>query len=208
MKLNFLFLISIVFPFLVKCESNITKNNQSQNYDNDDDDFLPDSFNELKSKFGNVKFKVNIYPNQTCSTDSSIQTIQEFNLSNQCTCLSTDKYCYQELINHPYFLKYKWNFTNHSKYNYYNISECIFNYGKYNTSCIPCGDFYMEVEAVITRHLCWIVDIGVIILITFLVGGICMCLFGYSYSRRRRFGYQTIITTDNSQNTKYRFYTK
>ena len=50
---------------------NYSLGNQSffppQSFYNDDDDFVPDNFNQLKSKFGNVEFNVRIYSNSSCN---------------------------------------------------------------------------------------------------------------------------------------------
>lgn len=203
MKLLPVFLISIILPSLVRCQ-NYTNNLDM--YQEDDDDYFPENYNQLKSKFGNVEFQVNIFTNQTCLEKNykNIMSINTFNFPSQCSCINSNEYCYQELLLQPYFLKHKWNFTNYSQYNSYNISKCILNHSLSKQTCFPCQDVYISMEAILTRNLCWMIDIGMIVLIICLLGCLVMCFFGYLYSRRKRLGYQTVITNNN---TKYKFYT-
>jgi len=179
----------------------------------DDDSIAVDNFNQLKSKFGNIDFQVRLMENSSCQTSNLVEANHSFNFPTECTCINSDFYCFQELIKQNYFLKYKWNFSNHSlnpqnisqvSYLTKNISSCILNQSRtFDTElCFPCEDYYISVEAIITRKLCWMIDIGILLVVICFLGGMCFCLFGIqTYRNQTRNGYQRVSTT------RYRFFT-
>lgn len=211
MFLSFLILSFLSFAFTSKIET--TTHMPHTLYD-DDDSIIPDNIHQLKSKFGDVGFQVNLFQNSSCQSSSYVvEANHNFNFPTECTCVNSNYFCFQELIRKPYFLKYTWNFSNHSVYpsnhseaSYLsrNISYCILNQSRsFNSDiCFPCQDFYISTEALINRKLCWMIDIGFLLVVIALLGGMCFCLYGFhTYRHRNQNGYQRIPTT------RYRFFT-
>lgn len=171
------------------------------------------NFNQIKSKFGNVDFQVRLAENSSCQTSYLVEANHNFNFPAECTCINSNFYCLQELIQQPYFLKYIWNFSNYSydrenisHFNYLtkNISSCILNKSRtLNTEvCFPCEDYYISVEAIINRRLCWMVNIVFLLIVICFLCGICFFIFGIrTYRNRNRNGYQRVSTN------RYRFFT-
>ena len=55
-----------------------------------DDDFVPNNFNQLKSKFGNVEFNVRIYSNSSCGSIDYLESNYSFNFPSECTCFNSN----------------------------------------------------------------------------------------------------------------------
>ena len=207
-----IFLASIFLPvFTITDESSMThKSNHNSTTIYDDEDFYDPDYHQLNSKFGFINFRISLQTNAFCNSSSTVLANHSFDFSTECNCISSNEYCLHELLKKEYFHNYRWNFTNYSSPNkthfIRNISSCISNHSLSDNSCIPCQDFYINVDVFLTRKLCWMLDIGILLVFICLVGGICICIFGYDLYRRRRNQYQR-IEGGNFAVTRYRFFT-
>ena len=96
MKLYGLFFLALnILP--VFSNSFNPKLDNSSNIYQDDDDYIIPEYHQLKSKFGFVDFNVLLYSDKFCNTSAVMEANHSFDFSTECTCISSNEYCFREL---------------------------------------------------------------------------------------------------------------
>ena len=152
MKLYGLFFLALNILPVFSNSFNPKLDNTSNIYQDDDDYIIPE-YHQLKSKFGFVDFNVLLYSDKFCNTSAVMEANHSFDFSTECTCISSNEYCFRELIKQKYFLDYRWNFTDTTYQNHFmkNISYCIAQHKLGEGFCIPCQDFYIDGTVFLNR---------------------------------------------------------